>query len=119
MWRYLTGCGLRAIELAHLGKVSKAFGALTSGGMPLEEAKVRDAFSAFLHLNNESPIASWRDVVVQSGGELLIWTATVRANWKVDHFHNATSRESIVLFNWLVVAGIGKPCRESFQDSPP
>ena len=49
----------RAVELAHLGKVSKAFGALTSGGvLPLEEAAVRDAFCAFLQPNNESPIAA-------------------------------------------------------------
>jgi len=48
----------RAVELAHLGKVSKAFGALASGGvLPLEEAAVRDAFCAFLQPNNESPIA--------------------------------------------------------------
>ncbi len=59
----------RAVELAHLGKVSKAFGALTSGGvLPLEEAAVRDSFSAFLQPNNEPPIAGWREFVVQSGG---------------------------------------------------
>ena len=58
----------RAVELAHLGKVSKAFGALTSGGvLPLEEEAVRDAFSAFLQPNNEPPIAGWRDFVMQSG----------------------------------------------------
>jgi hypothetical protein len=56
----------RAVELAHLGKVSKAFGALTSGGVLPLEAAVRDAFCAFLQPNNESPIASWRDFVVQS-----------------------------------------------------
>ena len=59
----------RAVELAHLGKVSKSFGALTSGGvLPLEEAAVREAFSTFLQPNNESPIAGWRDFVTQSGG---------------------------------------------------
>ena len=59
----------RAVELAHLGKVSKSFGALTSGGvLPLEEAAVREAFSSFLQPNNESPLAGWRDFVTQSGG---------------------------------------------------
>ena len=59
----------RAVELAHLGKVSKSFGALTSSGvLPLEEAAVREAFSTFLQPNNESPIAGWRDFVTQSGG---------------------------------------------------
>ncbi len=48
----------RAVELAHLDKVSKSFGALTSGGvLPLEEAAVREAFRTFLQPNNESPIA--------------------------------------------------------------
>jgi hypothetical protein len=61
----------RAVELAHLGKVSKSFGALTSGVvLPLEEAAVREAFSTFLRPNNESPIAGWRDFVTQSGGQI-------------------------------------------------
>ena len=47
----------RAVELAHLGKASKAFGALTSGGvLPLEQEAVREAFSTFLQPNNESTI---------------------------------------------------------------
>jgi len=59
----------RAMELAHLVKVSKALGAVTSGGVvPLGEAAVRDSFSAFLRPNNEPPIAGWREFVVESGG---------------------------------------------------
>ena len=39
----------RAQELARLGNVSKALGALTSGGiLPLDQEAVRDAFTALL-----------------------------------------------------------------------
>ena len=59
----------RSVELAYLGKVSKAFGPLSSGGiLPLEEASVRDAFSACLQLNHDLSIGGWREFVVQAGG---------------------------------------------------
>ena len=52
------------MELAHQGKVSKALGALTAGGMlPLEEESVRDAFTALLQPDNAPPPVSWRTFV--------------------------------------------------------
>ena len=59
----------RAVELAHLGKVSKALGALTSGGiLPLEEQAVRDAFTTLLQPYNLEPPEEWRAFVVGAGG---------------------------------------------------
>ena len=60
----------RAVELAHLGKISKALGALTSGGvLPLEEEAVRDAFTALLRPYGLPPPLGWREFVTQAGGE--------------------------------------------------
>ena len=61
----------RAVELAHLGKVSKALGALTSGGiLPLEEQAVYRARrvhhpAAAVQLE---PPEEWRAFVVGAGG---------------------------------------------------
>jgi hypothetical protein len=60
----------RAVELAHLGKVSKSLGALTTGGtLPLEEEAVRDAFTAILQPNSPGPIEDWRTFVARAGVE--------------------------------------------------
>ena len=48
----------RAVELAHLGKVSKALGALTSGGvLPLEEEAVRDRASPTIRPSTAAGLA--------------------------------------------------------------
>ncbi len=71
------------VELAHLGKVSKSFGALTSDGvLPLEEAAVREAFSTFLQPNNESPIAGWCDFVIQSRGQIQ-GAPSISSSWAI------------------------------------
>ena len=59
----------RAVEMAHLGKVSKALGSLASGGvLPLEEAPVREAFAALLQPHGRGPPPAWRDFVRTVGG---------------------------------------------------
>ncbi len=56
-------------ELAHLGKVSKALGALTSGGvLPLEEEAVRAAFTALLRPYGLPPPLGWRELATQARG---------------------------------------------------
>jgi len=61
----------RAVELAHLGNVSKALSALTSGGvLPLEEAAVREAFTALLQPERAEPPPEWREFVRNGGGDL-------------------------------------------------
>jgi hypothetical protein len=60
----------RAVELAHLGKVSKAMGQLTSGGtLPLEEETVRDAFANMLQPFNLPPPEGWETYVTSVDGE--------------------------------------------------
>ena len=54
----------RAVELAHMGSVSKSFGALTAGGvLPLAEEAVREKFTKLLQPNDEALPADWRSFV--------------------------------------------------------
>ena len=60
----------RAQELARLGNVSKALGALTSGGvLPLDQEAVRTAFTALLQPGSSPELPErWRTFVEQGGG---------------------------------------------------
>ena len=59
---------LRAVRLAHQGRVSKALGALASGGiLPMDEPAVQEAMSALLQTGASEAPLRWQDFVHANG----------------------------------------------------